>query len=59
MTHLTDKEIAKRFMKGESVYRISQFLFMEPTFPYITYSQALEAVEAALRRVILKQEKKK
>ena len=64
MTHLTDKEIAKRFLAGDTVLRIAKDI-------QSSYVDVLE-VEAALRRVMrglaygsevrrvmLKQEKKR
>ena len=68
MTHLTDKEIAKRFLAGDTVLRIAKDI---QSSYVVRYENVLE-VEAAIRRVMrglaygsevrrvmLKQEKKR
>ena len=61
MTHLTDKEIARRFKEGETIGEIAVFIAGNSRSPEwaVAFAKAADKVEAALRRVMLKQEKKK
>ena len=58
MTHLTDKEIAERFLAGESVDDIV-LAYQRVDTPVGELEDSILAVEAALRRVMLADSKRK